>query len=112
MEAFISNKVKVANVSDDIILRQPTADDCAAVFELIEQCPPLGKNSRYCNLLQCSHFATTSVSAEYKGDIVGFISGYLIPNRPDTLFVCQVAVAKYARAQGGGGSNAPPYIAT
>jgi L-2,4-diaminobutyric acid acetyltransferase len=32
--------------------------------------------------------------------MVGFISGYLLPRRPDTLFVWQVVVAESVRGQG------------
>ncbi|MBL4608541.1 MAG: diaminobutyrate acetyltransferase [Pseudomonadales bacterium] len=71
-----------------------------AVFRLIESCPLLDINSSYCNFLQCSHFANTSVVAEMNGALVGFISGYAIPERPDTLFVWQVAVAEKARGLG------------
>jgi L-2,4-diaminobutyric acid acetyltransferase len=51
-------------------------------------------------LLQCSHFAGTSVIAESDGAVMGFISGYKLPDRPDTLFVWQVAVAEEARGLG------------
>jgi len=81
-------------------LRPPTPFDGMAVFELIESCPPLDTNSSYCNLLQATHFSDTSVAAEQDGKLVGFISGYLVPGRPDTLFIWQVAVAEQARGQG------------
>ncbi|MCX4190875.1 diaminobutyrate acetyltransferase [Methylophaga sp. OBS1] len=83
-----------------ITLRAPAAEDGAAVYELIAQCPPLDTNSMYCNLLQCTHFSATSVAAEKEGDIVGFISGYIEPDNPDTLFIWQVAVGEKARGQG------------
>jgi len=83
-----------------ITLRAPTAEDGAAVYELIAQCPPLDTNSMYCNLLQSSHFSDTSVAAELDEDIVGFISGYILPKQPDTLFIWQVAVGEKARGQG------------
>lgn len=83
-----------------ITLRAPTAEDGAAVYELIAQCPPLDTNSMYCNLLQSSHFSDTSVAAELDEDIVGFISGYVLPKQPDTLFIWQVAVGEKARGQG------------
>ena len=54
----------------------------------------------YCNLLQCSHFSGTSVIAVSQNDVVGFISAYIIPERPNTLFVWQVAVGSQARGQG------------
>lgn len=83
-------------------LRSPTPDDGAAVFELIARCPPLDPNSRYCNLLQCSHFAQTSIiaQAENSSRALGFVSGYRIPDHPDTLFVWQVAVDEAARGTG------------
>lgn len=83
-----------------ITLRAPTAEDGAAVYELIAQCPPLDTNSMYCNLLQSSHFSETSVAAELDENIVGFISGYVLPKQPDTLFIWQVAVGEKARGQG------------
>lgn len=71
-----------------------------AVHRLIERCPPLDPNSSYCNLLQCGHFSATSVAVEMEGELVGFISGYLVPSRPDTLFIWQVAVDSQARGLG------------
>jgi len=79
---------------------RPTSDDGKAVSQLIRACPPLDTNSNYCNLLQCHHFADTSVAVRQADRLVGFISGYLIPMRPDTLFVWQVAVAEQARGHG------------
>jgi diaminobutyrate acetyltransferase len=70
------------------------------VYRLVENCPPLDMNSSYCNLLQCSHFQNTSVVAEIDSELVGFISGYVIPDRANTLFVWQVAVAEQARGFG------------
>ena len=65
-----------------ITLRQPVAKDGPAVFELIKECPPLDNNSVYCNLLQCTHFSSTSV-AGYQGEkLVGFVSGYIMPASP------------------------------
>jgi len=83
-----------------INLRQPLPEDGSQAFKLISQCPPLDANSMYCNLLQCSHFSSTSVIAVSDTDVVGFISAYLIPERPNTLFVWQVAVGSQARGQG------------
>ncbi len=84
---------------EDIVLRPPVLEDGMNVFRLIENCPPLDVNSSYCNLLQSSHFSSTSVAAHTPGSqaLLGFISGYVIPERPDTLFVWQVAVAEHAR---------------
>ncbi len=84
-------------------LRPPTAEDGAEIWELIQSCKPLDENSMYCNMLQADHFADTCVVAELKGEIVGWISAYVMPNDPDTLFVWQVAVSEKARGMGLGG---------
>ncbi|AWB65120.1 diaminobutyrate acetyltransferase [Saccharobesus litoralis] len=84
----------------NILLRQPTIDDGADVFYLVQRCPPLDNNSSYCNFLQCSHFSTTSVAALQEGKLVGFISAYILPQQPDTLFVWQIAIDKSLRGQG------------
>ncbi len=90
----------MSNNASDINLRPPTDQDGSTVFRLISQCPPLDTNSLYCNLLQCTHFANTSVAALDKDKLVGFCSAYLIPEQADTLFIWQVAVAEEARGQG------------
>ncbi len=81
------------------LLRKPDAQDGAAIWELIRACDPLDENSLYCNLIQAEHFRDTCVVAERDGDIVGWISGHMIPNE-DAFFVWQVAVSPPARGEG------------
>lgn len=83
-----------------ITFRKPTPEDGAAVNELIEACKPLDENSLYCNLIQCDHFRDTCVIATSGSDVVGWISAYILPDAPDTIFVWQVAVSSKARGQG------------
>lgn len=87
-------------VAIGVEMRPPSARDGVSVNQLIKRCPPLDTNSLYCNLLQCSHFADTCVAAELEQRIVGFVSGYLIPTRPEVLFIWQVAVDPQARGMG------------
>ena len=84
-------------------LRKPRAEDGAAIWKLVRACRPLDENSMYCNLLQCDHFADPCVVAEVHGDVVGWISAYVMPNDPETLFVWQVAVSERMRGAGLGG---------
>jgi L-2,4-diaminobutyric acid acetyltransferase len=79
---------------------KPIADDGPAVHDLIARCKPLDENSLYCNLLHCSHFAPTSAIAKMGDKVVGFVSGYLLPEDPSRLFIWQVAVAPQGRGQG------------
>jgi L-2,4-diaminobutyric acid acetyltransferase len=83
-----------------ITLEAPIAEDGHAVHRLVGENPPLDPNSMYCNLLQCTHFADTCICAKSGSDLVGFVSGYLIPARRNTLFIWQVAVAENMRGQG------------
>jgi L-2,4-diaminobutyric acid acetyltransferase len=86
--------------SSHSVLREPDATDGVAINRLVSACPPLDSNSTYCNLLQCTHFAKTSCLLELDGAVAGFISGYLLPDKPNTLFVWQIAIDKPARKKG------------
>lgn len=81
-------------------LRKPAAKDGAEIWKLVRACSPLDENSMYCNLLQCDHFADTCVLADLSQEVVGWVSAYVMPNAPDTLFVWQVAVSDKARGRG------------
>jgi len=85
---------------DKIRLRKPTDKDGAALHELVKQCAPLDENSRYCNLLQVSHFGDTAVVAECADALLGFITGYRVPGRDRVLFVWQLGVSPAGRGQG------------
>lgn len=83
-----------------VVFRQPTKEDGARIWRLIESCRSLDDNSLYCNLLQCDHFSETCMLAERGDALLGWVSGYRLPAEPETLFVWQVAVAPQARGQG------------
>ncbi|ETX30865.1 diaminobutyrate acetyltransferase [Roseivivax isoporae] len=83
-----------------VTFRKPVREDGSAIWELIRDCKPLDENSMYCNLLQSDHFRDTCVVAEKDGEIVGWISAYVTPHDPDTVFVWQVAVSSAARGMG------------
>lgn len=86
--------------TDTIALRVPNKADGANVWQLIAASGSLDQNSIYCNLLQCSHFAQSCVLAERDGVPVGWLSGYIPPEQPDTYFVWQICVAAQARGLG------------
>lgn len=80
--------------------RMPDSEDGSRIWDLVRSCPPLDENSMYANLIQCDHFRDTCVVAELDGEIIGWVSGHLVPNDPSTLFVWQVAVSEKARGLG------------
>lgn len=87
---------------ENIVFRKPVLEDGPALYRLVKRCPPLDENSRYCNLLQVSHFADTGIIAQRDGEMIGFITGYRIPGREEVLFVWQVAVGPEGRGAGVG----------
>lgn len=85
------------------LLRKPDATDGSAIWDLVRACKPLDENSMYANLVQADHFRDTCVVAEMDDEIVGWISGHMIPNE-NAFFVWQVAVGEKARGLGLGKS--------
>jgi len=81
-------------------IRTPVSTDGSSVWKLIGATKALDDNSLYCNLLQTTHFAATCAIAEQDGKLVGWLSGYIPPEQPDTYFVWQVCVSDAARGQG------------
>jgi len=81
-------------------LRKPVPEDGADIWSLVRACKPLDENSMYCNLIQCDHFRDTCVLAELGGKAAGWVSAYVMPNDPETVFVWQVAVSEDARGTG------------
>lgn len=87
-------------LDDGTHIRQPERGDAAAMLALVEESGVLEPNTCYAYLLVCTHFADTSIAAVNGDELRGFIAGYLIPERPDTVFVWQIGVAAAARGAG------------
>ena len=84
-----------------LFIRKPNPDDGWGIYELIKSCPPLDVNSAYAYLLLATQFRETcAVATNEEGEIVGFVSGYVKSNAPDTYFLWQVAVGEKARGTG------------
>lgn len=90
----------IAQTGHDIKLRPPRKADAFFIHRLIEQCPPLDLNSIYTYLLLSEHYFQTCVVADGPDGLDGYISAYIPPNKPDVLFVWQVAVHERTRGQG------------
>jgi L-2,4-diaminobutyric acid acetyltransferase len=94
------NPLKPKPNKRDTLLRKPEPGDAYSIYRLIKQSPPLDPNSIYSYHLLCHHYRDTCIVAEKNGEIVGFISAYLVPGRPQTLFVWQVVVDASLRGKG------------
>ena len=83
--------------SSEINYRHPTIDDGSNIYSLVKSCPPLDVNSQYFYYILCNDFSNTCVVAEYDRTLLGFVLAYSKPEKPQSLFVWQVAVAKHTR---------------
>lgn len=81
-------------------LREPVPEDGQHLYNLVSRSEPLDLNSLYAYILVCDHFRNTSVVAEDEEGAAGFISGYSIPGKDNTLFIWQVAVDPRMRRKG------------
>jgi L-2,4-diaminobutyric acid acetyltransferase len=82
-------------------LDDPRLEDGATLWRIARDSRVLDLNSSYSYLLWCrDHAATSVVARDAGGSPVGFITGYLRPRDPRTLFVWQVAVDHGQRGRG------------
>jgi L-2,4-diaminobutyric acid acetyltransferase len=85
----------------DLQIDRPTVADGAALWRIARDSEVLDLNSSYSYLLWCRDFAATSaVARNDRGEAIGFVTGYVRPDRPDTLLVWQVAVDSAYRGRG------------
>lgn len=100
----VGMNVQTENTTPDLhnpTFRKPNVHDASAVWKLIQDTGVLDLNSSYCYLMLSHYFNDTCMLVENQdNDVVGFASAFLVPKRPDTLFVWQVAVSETARGHG------------
>lgn len=85
----------------DLQIDRPSVADGAALWRIARDSKALDLNSSYSYLLWCRDFAATSaVARDERGEPVGFVTGYVRPDRPGTLLVWQVAVDAAYRGRG------------
>ncbi|CAN5874591.1 diaminobutyrate acetyltransferase [soil metagenome] len=70
------------------------------MWHLASRSPGLDLNSAYTYLILCRHFSRTCLVAQAPQGLAGFVTGYLLPDRTDTLFLWQIAVAPTHRRTG------------
>ncbi|MHC3468472.1 diaminobutyrate acetyltransferase [Streptomyces sp. 7R007] len=90
-----------AELQAELQIDRPSVADGAALWRIARDSKTLDLNSSYSYLLWCRDFAATSaVARDGNGEAVGFVTGYVRPDRPQTLLVWQVAVDRAHRGRG------------
>ncbi|MEH0582396.1 diaminobutyrate acetyltransferase [Streptomyces sp. B21-108] len=88
----------------DLRIDRPSMADGAALWRIAKESGTLDLNSSYSYLLWCRDFAATSAVVRAEGgdggEPVGFVTGYVRPEDPETLLVWQVAVDAAYRGHG------------
>jgi len=84
----------------NVVYRTPETRDGKYLWKIAKASQTLDVNSPYHYLIMCRHFQKTCIVAETKMQVVGFVTAYIPPDKPDTVFVWQVAVDEKARGQG------------
>jgi len=81
-------------------MRHPDAQTGSAMWELVKATGVLDLNSAYLYLMMGHYYGQTCIVAEQADQIMGFVMGFIPPDRPDTYFLWQVGVSEKARGQG------------
>ncbi|NBE96625.1 diaminobutyrate acetyltransferase [Nonomuraea sp. KC401] len=80
-------------------LGPPRLEDGRELWRITRDSKILDLNSPYSYVLWCRDFADTSVVARGENGVRGFITGFIRPREPETLFVWQVAVGEEWRGR-------------
>lgn len=99
-KGFVIINNQIATVPKDTIrLEKPMVEDGAAMWELVNH-STLDQNSAYKYIMMCEYFAETCVVAKENEKLVGFVTAFIPPERPDAVFVWQVGVDSSQRGKG------------
>lgn len=84
-----------------VVLRPPEPADAKAMWQLVVDTQVLDVNSPYMYAVLAAHHADACVVAHRGDALMGFVVGYLIPDRADpTYFLWQVGVDARGRGLG------------
>lgn len=86
-------------ILDTFSLEQPTKEDGQGMWALAKK-TSLDLNSAYKYIMMAEYFSETCVVAKERGEVVGFVTGFIQPEHPDVVFVWQVGVDSSQRGKG------------
>lgn len=84
----------------DTVFRVPTAADGLRMWEIARDSRVLDVNSEYAYVLWGKEFSESSIVVETGGRVVGYVTGFIRPSEPRTIFVWQVGVDADQRGRG------------
>ncbi|MDQ0255133.1 L-2,4-diaminobutyric acid acetyltransferase [Evansella vedderi] len=90
---------KTQAVLDTFSMSKPTTSDGTPMWELVKA-STLDLNSPYKYIMMCEFFSETCIVAKEKDKLVGFVTAFIPPEKPDVLFIWQVGVDASQRGKG------------
>lgn len=87
-------------MSSPITIAPASVDDAKAIWRIVTDSGILDVNSGYMYMLLCKEFSSTCVVARESEQVIGFVTGFIKPTAPDTLFLWQVGVHEAGRGKG------------
>ncbi|MDQ0208270.1 diaminobutyrate acetyltransferase [Alkalicoccobacillus murimartini] len=82
-----------------VTFEKPKKEDSSAMWNLVNE-STLDQNSPYKYMMMADFFTDTCVVAKQDDELVGFVTAFIQPERPDTLFIWQVGVDASQRGKG------------
>ncbi|MDE5414847.1 diaminobutyrate acetyltransferase [Alkalihalobacterium chitinilyticum] len=83
----------------NVTFEKPSVEDGAAMWELVNN-STLDLNSSYKYIMFCEFFSDTCVVAKENDKLVGFVTAFIPPTKPDVIFVWQIGVDASQRGKG------------
>ena len=82
-----------------VTFEKPKKEDSSAMWNLVNN-STLDQNSPYKYMMMADFFTDTCIVAKQDEELVGFVTAFIQPERPDTLFIWQVGVDPSQRGKG------------
>lgn len=100
---MIKEKTKNKSLEEgQIVIQAPEKHDGKYLWQVAKRTKVLDINSPYSYNLVATHFSQTSALAYMDDKPIGFLSAYLIPEEPKTLFIWQIGVVPQHHGKGVG----------
>lgn len=85
-----------------LVIEEATPEDGRHIWELVGHVGTLERNTAYAYVLLATYFRKTVLVARCGGKPVGAVVGFIVPDRPNTVFVWQIGVLPEMRGRGVG----------
>lgn len=94
------NEAVLERTQTEFTFEKPDVDDGAKMWQLVVDSGVLDENSPYSYLMMCKFYRDTCVVVKKDGELAGFVTAFIPPEKTNTVFVWQIGVSKKFRGHG------------